>query len=279
VGGTDTLGTSTQGDDRVATFSASASSGSAKSPDFVAPGSHLQGLRVPNSYVDQGHPEGVLGAPYFRGSGTSQAAAIASGAVALILQRYPTLSPDRVKRFLTDNAAKLSGATNGLQGAGEIDLGAMLAASPPLLGSHGVYGTGTGSLELSRGTDHLTLDSIGLVGEQDIFGAPFNSATMAVATAAGNTWSGGVWNGNTWSGNTWSGNTWTGNTWSGNTWSGNTWSGNTWTGNTWAGNTWWGNTWSGNTWSGNTWTGNTWSGNTWVGNTWSGNTWATDSWT
>ena len=93
-----------------------AAAAAAGTPDFVAPGSHLQGLRVVNSWLDANHPEGRLDDRYFRGSGTSQATAITSGAVALVLQRYPTLTPDVVKRFFADNAHKLAGS--GKQRAG-----------------------------------------------------------------------------------------------------------------------------------------------------------------
>jgi serine protease AprX len=263
VGASDTNGTATCSDDRVAAFSASASTGKVKTPDFLAPGAHLQGLRVQNSYIDQTHPEGQLDARYARGSGTSEATAITSGAIALILQKYPNLTPDQVKKLITDNALKLKGSSNEVQGAGELSLGPLLMATASSSTQKFTPSTGTGSLELARGEDHISRDGVILQGEQDIFGAHFDSAAMALAEAAGNTWTGGTWNGNTWTGNTWTGNTWTGNTWTGNTWTGNTWTGNTW---------------SGNTWAGNTWTGNTWTGSSFSGNTWTGNTWATDSW-
>ena len=51
-----------------------------KNPDIVAPGTHMQGLRVPGGFLDQAHPDAVFGDRFFRGSGTSEAAAIASGA-------------------------------------------------------------------------------------------------------------------------------------------------------------------------------------------------------
>ena len=57
-----------------------------------------------NSWLDVNHPEGQLDDRYFRGSGTSEAAAVTSGAVALVLQRYPTMTPDLVKRFFQTNA-------------------------------------------------------------------------------------------------------------------------------------------------------------------------------
>jgi serine protease AprX len=229
----------------------------------------MQGLRVLNSYIDVNHPEGVIDSRFFRGSGSSEAAAITSGAVALILQKFPSLRPDQVKRLLASTSKKLSGADTQSQGAGEISLTSAASAKAPAYVQTFAPATGTGSLELSRGSDHLTSqDGVELTGEQDIFGSFFDSAAMAAAEAAGTSWSGGMWNGNTWSGASWLGNTWSGNTWSGNTWSGNTWSGNTWSGNTWSGNTWSGNTWSGNTWSGNTWSGNVWAHTSWQGATW-----------
>jgi serine protease AprX len=267
VGGSDSMGTLPVTDDIVGSYSASACDAACREPDFVAPGSHIQGLRVTNSFLDVNHPEGRLGDRFFRGSGTSQAAAITSGAAALILGRFPTATPDMVKNFIASNAIELTsnlGPTQPLaQGQGELQLQAMLAKTPPSYSQRLKAAAGTGTLDAARGTDRLTDDGVVLTGEKDIFGKTWNAAAMATAMAAGNTWSGGTWNGNTWSGNTWSGNTWSGNTWSGNSWSGNTWSGNTWSGNTWSGNTWSGNTWSGNSWSGNTWSGNTWSTGSW----------------
>jgi serine protease AprX len=269
VGGYDPNGTPEVSDDTMGGYSASsAGCRRCKNPDFVAIGSHLQGLRVPNSYVDLGHPGGRIDDRYFRGSGTSEAAAMTSGAIALILQKYPALTPDQVKGFIQGGTRRVPGADSQAQGDGELYLKALALKSPSQSTQTFTPSTGIGSLEATRGLDHLTLDGVVLSGEQDIFGGPFNSAAMAALEAAGISWSGGTWNGNTWSGNTWSGNTWSGTTWSGNTWSGNTWSGNTWSGNTWSGNTWSGNTWSGNTWSGNTWSGNTWSGSRWMGATW-----------
>ena len=87
-----------------------------KRPDFVAPGSHLQGLRVPNSLHRRDHPEGLLDDRYFRGSGTSEATAITSGAVALMLQKYPKMTPDQVKAYFAANAVSLTGFNALAQG-------------------------------------------------------------------------------------------------------------------------------------------------------------------
>jgi serine protease AprX len=271
VGASASAGTTSTSDDTVASFSASSSGcGGCKNPDLVAPGSHLQGLRVTNSWIDVNHPEGVIDSRYFRGSGTSEATAIVSGAVALVLQKYPAMTPDLVKRFFQTNAVKLASFDTQAQGAGEIRLGAMLNATPQwsYTGQNFAAATGTGSLELSRGQDHITRNGVTLTGEQDIFGHGVNTSALASGEAAGSTWSGGGWNGSTWSGSTWSGSTWSGSTWSGSTWSGSTWSGSSWSGSSWSGSTWSGSTWSGSTWSGNSWSGSTWSGNTWAGASW-----------
>jgi serine protease AprX len=266
VGASDSMGTADTHDDDVASFSASsAGCGGCKNPDLVTPGAHLQGLRVPNSWIDANHPEGRLDARYFRGSGTSEAAAVMSGAVALVLQKYPTMSPDLVKRFFQTNAVKLGGFDTQAQGAGEIRLGSMVNATPPwsYAGQRFTNATGTGLLERSRGSDHLTRDGVTLSGSQDIFGQPVDTASLAADEAAGSTWSGGTWNGSTWSGSTWSGSSWSGSTWSGSSWSGSSWSGSTWSGSTWSGSTWSGSTWSGSSWSGSSWSGGAWASGGW----------------
>ncbi len=254
----DTMGTQDVKDDAVASFSASSCGGKCKKPDLTSPGSHMQGLRVPNSFIDANHPEGYLSGRYFRGSGTSESTAITTGAIALVLQKYPGLSPDQVKRFLQHWAYDLKGAKSSSEGAGEIQLAPMLGKVPEGYTQKFKDSKGDGSLESARGQDHLTRAGVVLSGERDIFGAPVSVTGLAAAEAAGNSWSGGRWNGNSWSGNSWSGNSWSGNTWSGSSWSGDSWSGNTWSGNSWSGNSWSGNTWSGSSWSGSSWTGGSW---------------------
>jgi serine protease AprX len=263
AGASDSMGTTSTADDQVASFSASSQCRTCKIPDILAPGVHLQGLRDTNPYIDANHPEGVIDARYFRGSGTSEAAALVSGAVALVLQKYPTLTPDAVKRYFQQNGLRVSG-TESAQGGGEMRLGTMLGVTPTTTYVQKLAAaTGTGTIEGARGQDHISRDGVTLTGEQDVFAQPLISTVLAAGEAAGSTWSGGVWNGSTWSGSTWSGSTWSGSTWSGSTWSGSTWSGSTWSGSTWSGSTWSGSTWSGSSWSGSTWSGGSWASSTW----------------
>jgi serine protease AprX len=278
VGAADTQRTMSTADDSVASFS---STGQTRHPDLVTPGVHLVSLRDPGSSIDQTFAStGAVTDRFFRGSGTSQAAAVASGAAALVLSQHPDLTPDQVKQVLVDSARHLSHQPENRQGAGELDLSRALTQRVERDHSFdsGQQALGTGTLEGSRGSFHVADNGVTLSGEQDIFGHNWDSAAMAQAEASGSTWSGGMWNGSTWSGSTWSASSWSGSTWSGSTWSGSTWSGSTWSGSTWSGSTWSGSTWSGSTWSGSTWSGSTWSGSTWSGSTWSGSTWSGSTW-
>ncbi|MDQ4005160.1 MAG: S8 family serine peptidase, partial [Actinomycetota bacterium] len=87
-------------------------------PDLVAPGKSIQSLRNVGSYIDDMFPVGVINERYFRGSGTSQASAVVSGAVALLLEERPTMTPDQVKALLTGTATPIPGADPAAQGAG-----------------------------------------------------------------------------------------------------------------------------------------------------------------
>jgi serine protease AprX len=269
VGASDSMGTTTLVDDTMPDFSAAAKTGSARAPDFVAPGVHLQGLRVINSYIDTNvGGKTVLDDRFMRGSGTSESAAITSGAVALILSRFPQATPDQVKKLLKDNAYDLPSQNTRQVGSGELRLAPILSASLPVYSQGIAPATGGGYLELARGSDHLTRDGVVLKGEQDIFGKAFNGAAMAVLEAAGCSWSGGMWNGSTWTGSGWSGSSWSGSSWSGSSWSGSSWSGSSWSGSSWSGSSWSGSSWSGSSWSGSSWSGSSWSGSSWSSASW-----------
>lgn len=102
---TDNYTESDSNDDKLATFSAAGPTieGFVK-PEIVAPGGHLSGLMAFDTQIVQEHPEFHDGGRYFEMSGTSQAAGVVSGVVALMLTQDPTLTPDEVKCHLMDSA-------------------------------------------------------------------------------------------------------------------------------------------------------------------------------
>ena len=120
VGADDPMGTVGPADDAPASFSSRGNGN--RHVDVLAPGKSLISLRDPNSVVDMNFPSARVGTRFFRGSGTSQAAAVTSGAAALLLQQRPTLTPDQVKAVLMASALKVK-ASNVLQGSGIIDVG------------------------------------------------------------------------------------------------------------------------------------------------------------
>ncbi len=237
VGATDTRGTAPVGDDVVPAFSNRGNG--ERQPDLVAPGTSLASLRAPGSTVDEAHPHAMVDGRLLLGTGTSQATAMVAGAVALVLEQRPHLTPDQVKTLLRVTARKLAGHSPKGQGAGVVALDRVLhQATPAGAAQWWERGTGTGTLDGARGSHRLVRDGVVLRGEQDIFGTPFDAPAWARASAAGSSWSAGVWNGSTWSGSSWSGSSWSGSTWSGSSWSGSSWSGSSWTGSTWSGSSW-----------------------------------------
>jgi serine protease AprX len=126
VGATDDHGTADLADDTMASFSAygKTESGFLK-PDLVAPGTNIVSLlSARNSTIAQAHPDHIVSDPYFRMSGTSMAAPMVAGAVALLLQREPQLTPDQVKARLQRTATRGTwpGYTATKAGAGYLDV-------------------------------------------------------------------------------------------------------------------------------------------------------------
>ena len=241
-----------------------------RNPDLSAPGVHVVSLRDPGSFVDdQFGGTATVSDRFFLGSGTSQAAAVVSGAAALLLSQRPNLTPDQVKALLDTHTHSMYGRTS-LKGSGELNLAAVLNASTPNVTQSWPASNGTGSLNASRGSrDVLDTNGNALTGEQDIFGNSVNTTALAAAEAGASAWNGGIFNGASWSGASWSGASWSGASWSGASWSGASWSGASWSGASWSGASWSGASWSGASWSGASWSGASWSDASWSGYDWS----------
>ena len=262
VGADDPNGTANELDDTIPDFSSRGSS--SRHVDLVAPGQSIVSLRNPGSVIDVEYPKAVVNTRYFKGSGTSQATAVVSGAVALLLQQHPTWTPDQVKAALTSTATPLLQAGAQARGAGLLDVVAASAAVPLASTQTFTKSSGLGSLDSARGTQHIGDAGTDLTGEQDIFGSPWHASTWAAASAAHTAWNGGTWNGNVWLGTCWCTTTWAGTSWTGHVWSGDDWAGHVWSGHVWSGESWDGHVWSGSGWSGHVWSGHVWSGSQWA---------------
>jgi serine protease AprX len=148
VGATDDAGTVSRGDDTLAPFSAWGTSDGNAKPDLVAPGRRIVSLRVPGSALDTLFADRVVtaqnGATYIRMTGTSMATPVVSGAVALLLERRPDLTPDQVKALLTQTAQPYgqdSGAPlpdPSADGSGLLDVAAAMSAATGTVQGGGV---------------------------------------------------------------------------------------------------------------------------------------------
>ena len=126
IGGAETQGTATPADDEIAEWSSRGDGD--RNPDVIAPGSSIVSYRVPGSFIDQSS-QGRVGDTLQRGSGTSQAAAVAAGAAALLLEGHGDWSPDQVKAAVRDTARPLAGDPRAV-GEGALDVAAADAARP-----------------------------------------------------------------------------------------------------------------------------------------------------
>ncbi len=255
VGSVDTLGTTNPADDTVSSFSAA--DGRPISLDVLAPGRSIVSLRDPGSYVDTYYPTARVGDRYFKGSGTSQAAAVVSGALALYLQKYPQATPAQVRWAVWNDALPVLGNPPA-----RLDVGALLTRSPgPALDLGALLTVGT--LQNNRGNTFVySSDGKALTGERDLFG-PFDVNAWAKASRAGTSWNGGSWMGNLWTGTSWGTASDNQANWNGATWNGRAWSGRAWSDVAWSGRAWSGRAWSGTSFSGAAWTGSAWSGAIW----------------
>jgi serine protease AprX len=222
VGSDNANGTTTTADDAISAFSNSGNG--TRNPDLVAPGDHVVSLRDPGSYLDTQYPAARIGSRLFRGSGTSQAAAVVSGAAALLISQRPDLTPDQVKALLTGTARPLQGVSASEQGAGLIDLAAAQSTPTPTNATQTFrLATGLGSLELARGSVHVVVSGHLVTGEVDVQGKAFSASAVANGIRNRTNWSGIGWSGIGWSGIGWSGIGWSGIGWSGIGWSSADW--------------------------------------------------------
>lgn len=238
--------------------------------DLIAPAMHVIGLRVPGSFVDTlSRNAGQVGTRFQRGTGTSQATAIVAGVAALVLQKYPTATPDQVKSLLNGTAAAPTNAeARGEKphwGHGVVNAAAALAAplpTPAQAAQTDADAKGTGTLDATRNGVFVADGGVNLKGEQDIFGKPFVAKTMAKAQVAATAWTGGIWNGSRWTGDGWDGHRWSSAAWAGKTWAGHRWSTTGWSGMTWDGHRWSGTGWGSSRWTGAGWDASRWSSDT-----------------
>jgi serine protease AprX len=194
----------TDGRPVVSTFSGSGVVAGVQKPDVVAPGEHVLGEMSPGSVIAQQNPQAWDRDGLFRGSGTSEATAITSGAAAAYLSLHPHSTPIAVKTALRTSATPVR---NQAAGAGLV------------------------SLAQQRGYQRF--------GRRD--GDPTGEASFQSAVWQANSWLGGVWVSwlaSSWSASSWSASSWSASSWSASSWSASSWSASSWSASSWSGSSW-----------------------------------------
>ena len=182
-----------------------------------------------------------------------------SGEAALLFSARPKLTADQAKALLMQTATPL--LTGGpVQGRGVADVGTAVTAAkaglvPPSLNQSLPGSTGLGSLEATRGGEHVVDPETGtpLIGEVDALGSPWRAATWVNAQAAGTVWEKGVWNGRTWTGTKWDKKqlqavAWTGDSWNNVAWADHSWPTDQFQARSWRGDNWKARSWRGDNW-------------------------------
>jgi serine protease AprX len=251
-----------------------------RNPDLAAPGTSIVSLRAPGSRVDQEHPEGYVSEYLFKGSGSSQSAAVVSGAAALLLSARPGLTPDQVKALLNGSAdgSAITPKDVRKSGNGLLRVGVANATTAPATVQTWPAADGMGSLEAARGPIHIVVNGQVLQGEVTAQGAPWNGSRWTGSRWTGSRWTGSRWTDGTWMGSRWTGSRWTGSRWTGSRWTGTAWLGSRWTGAEWTSTSWNGSRWTGSRWTDASWTSVAWDGSRWTGSRWTGSRWTGAGW-
>jgi serine protease AprX len=171
-------------DDRLASFSSAGPTyeGFVK-PEVIAPGGHMVASMSSQSYLANIDPGSMAPtAQMFTMSGTSMAAAVTTGVVALMLQSDPALTPDNVKcRLLASASAAVN--SNGTLAYSVFEQGAGLINAVAAVNSSA---TGCANRGLNIAAD--------LAGTQH-FGGPANedaNGNFYIMNMAGSTWGGSL---------------------------------------------------------------------------------------
>ncbi len=209
VGAVRTMGTATNTDDAMASYSSKGPSfiDQVSKPDIVAPGNLVTSLHAPNSSLQQNNPKFYTPVSFYQTligplatqsatqsspdymplSGTSMATGVASGAVALLLNANPALTPDQVKALLMENANKFvlpqtSAVTDGgntytahndvfTVGAGYLDIAAAVANAKTTAVPAGTAMSPLAVYDPTSGNVGLITDSTALWGRTALWGA------------------------------------------------------------------------------------------------------------
>ena len=225
-------------------------------PDVVAPGRKVvSALATGNPILAQQYPDRITpDGKHIRLSGTSMSTPVVSGMVALLLERYPSLTPDQIKNLLMGTALAYPGEPDH---AGAVNATNAMAKAPSATSASNAGQASLPGFNPAAGFGSVLWDG----------------SRWSTATWDGSRWSSAIWDGSRWSTATWDGSRWSTATWDGSRWSTATWDGSRWSTAVWDGSRWSSTYWDGSRWSTASWDGSRWSAANWDGSRWSSTYW------
>ena len=251
VGALDDMATPSTGDDEMNDFSSvgpTSPDGWVK-PDLVTSGRSVVSLADPGSTVWSDFPSARVGTGGFVGSGTSFAAAITSGAAALVLADNAGLTPDQLKARLVGTAAPGPVGNPFVDGHGALDV--VAANSTPLDYSQSVAG---------------------------VEPVPSGATVSLAPNGPADTWNPALWTGSPWNSTAWNSTAWNGYAWDSTAWNGFTWSSTAWNSTAWNGAQWNSTAWNGTAWDSTAWNSTAWNSTAWNSTAWNSTAWNSTAW-
>ncbi len=246
VGALDDKHTISTSDDVVAAYS---SRGPTRSdgwwkPDLLAPGSSLVSVVPTTSVIWRDNATARIGKTNFVGSGTSFAAAVTSGAAALLYVDNPAATPDNIKAALltTTRAGPAPPQSPFAQGHGVLDVAG--AVAQPLV---------TMNQDLARLPSHVLGQQIPLLTTQVVStwasggtlaelaaypgGYPYPYSGAAVSSLdpltgtplfQSSSWNSSSWNSSSWNSSSWNSSSWNSSSWNSSSWNSSSWNSSSW---------------------------------------------------
>ena len=207
----------------VAPFSGSGVVDGVTKPDVVAPGVHMLGVINGDSKIAAAHPEGWADHHLFKGSGTSEATAVASGVVAAYLSDHPNSDPLAVKSVVRQKA---DGVKDKRAGAGLVTMIDGKGAARASLAAAGESGFDSNTFNANAWQ--------GVPGWQDHLPDMWSKPAWSAVTWSDSNWTAVSWSSATWSAVSWSAVSWSAVSWSAVSWSAVSWSAVSWSAVSWS---------------------------------------------
>ena len=174
---------------KVASFSGSDTVNGVLKPDVVANGVHVMGVLPPDSVLANSEGTAHLANGLYRGSGTSQAAAVTSGVAAIFLAAHPGASPAQVKGSIRCAAVAMRGDRDGA-------------------------GLLTASTTVCADDQGMALDGSGdMTGE-----ASFDASSWGASSWGASSWGASSWGASSWGASSWGASSWGASSWGASSW-------------------------------------------------------------